>query len=111
MTRASPALTSGPPDLSGVRSMWISEHGPHGPVSPIIQKLSFLPKRCTCDGSMSVTSVHRLAASSSGSNRTADAVPLASMVSPPKTVACRRDLSRPQTLVSSSHAHWIASRL
>ena len=27
---------------AGVRSMWISEHGPHGPVSPIIQKLSFL---------------------------------------------------------------------
>ena len=29
-----------PPSPAGVRSMWISLHGPHGPVSPIIQKLS-----------------------------------------------------------------------
>ena len=27
------------------RSMWISEHGPHGPVSPICQKLSLSPRR------------------------------------------------------------------
>ena len=27
---------------AGVRSTWSSLHGPHGPVSPIIQKLSFL---------------------------------------------------------------------
>src|SRR3954465_11022684 len=43
MQRASPALTSAPwvsPD--GVRSTCSSEQGPHGPVSPIIQKLSFL---------------------------------------------------------------------
>ena len=33
------------PDLSGVRSMWISVQGPHGPVSPISQKLSFLLPR------------------------------------------------------------------
>ena len=36
--------------------MWISVHGPHGPVSPISQKLSFLLPRWMCDGSMSVTS-------------------------------------------------------
>ena len=44
MQRASPLLTSEPlVSPPGVRSTWISEHGPHGPVSPIIQKLSFLP--------------------------------------------------------------------
>ena len=32
-------LASRPP----MRSKCISEHGPHGPVSPIIQKLSFIP--------------------------------------------------------------------
>ena len=35
---------------SGVRSTCSSEHGPHGPVSPIIQKLSFL---------LPLTNVHR----------------------------------------------------
>ena len=43
MQRGSPALTNEPPvSPAGVRSTCISEHGPHGPVSPIIQKLSFL---------------------------------------------------------------------
>jgi hypothetical protein len=43
MQRASPLLTSEPPvSPAGVRSTWISEQGPQGPVSPIIQKLSFL---------------------------------------------------------------------
>jgi hypothetical protein len=32
-----------PVSPAGVRSTWISLHGPQGPVSPIIQKLSFLP--------------------------------------------------------------------
>ena len=44
MQYGEPALTSEPPvSPFSVRSMWISEHGPQGPVSPIIQKLSFLP--------------------------------------------------------------------
>ena len=44
MHRASPLFTRLPlVSPVGVRSTWISEHGPHGPVSPIIQKLSFLP--------------------------------------------------------------------
>ena len=33
---------------AGVRSTWISQHGPHGPVSPIIQKLSFLFPKTMC---------------------------------------------------------------
>ena len=46
ITRGSSWLTSAAPgtsarSASGRRSMWISEHGPQGPVSPIIQKLSF----------------------------------------------------------------------
>src|SRR3990172_4577045 len=46
-TCGSPVLTSRPPSvfflsLPGRRSMCISEHGPHGPVAPISQKLSFL---------------------------------------------------------------------
>ncbi len=65
MTRGSPALTSDPPDRSGVRSMWISEQGPQGPVSPISQKLSFRPNRSTREGWMSVTFGHNVAASSS----------------------------------------------
>ena len=38
---------SGPPSgpNAGPRSMWISLHGPHGPVSPICQKLSLSPRR------------------------------------------------------------------
>ena len=49
MHSAVPWFTSSPrvsPD--GVRSTWISEQGPHGPVSPIIQKLSFLPPLTMC---------------------------------------------------------------
>jgi hypothetical protein len=43
MHSAEPLLTSEPRvSPPGVRSTWISEHGPQGPVSPIIQKLSFL---------------------------------------------------------------------
>src|SRR5450432_4178187 len=42
MQRGSPALTSEPRvSPAGVRSTCSSEQGPHGPVSPIIQKLSF----------------------------------------------------------------------
>ena len=43
MHSGDPALTSDPAvSPFGVRSMCSSEHGPQGPVSPIIQKLSFL---------------------------------------------------------------------
>ena len=44
MQRGSFLFTSAPRvSPSGVRSMCTSEHGPHGPVSPIIQKLSAFP--------------------------------------------------------------------
>ena len=65
---------SGPPSgpNAGPRSMWISEHGPHGPVSPICQKLSLSPSRwmrssgtptCSCQiasasSSLSWTVIH-----------------------------------------------------
>src|SRR5277367_5805713 len=43
MQRESPLLTNAPLVFpAGVKSTCNSEHGPHGPVSPIIQKLSFL---------------------------------------------------------------------
>ncbi len=48
MQRGELALTSVRPLASsseGIRFRWISEQGPQGPVSPIIQKLSFLPPR------------------------------------------------------------------
>ena len=95
--------TSLPPDLSGVRSMWISVHGPHGPVSPISQKLSLLPKV------VDVVIVHA-----------GDLLPEVGRLlvarhalgaSPSKHVTCRRLLSRPHTLVSSSQAQSMASAL
>src|ERR1700679_3363984 len=49
MQRASPLFTSEPlVSPAGVRSTCNSEHGPHGPVSPIIQKLSFLLPLTIC---------------------------------------------------------------
>ena len=72
----SPCLSlSGPPSgpNSAPRSMWISLHGPHGPVSPICQKFSSSPRRwmrsigtptCSCQiasasSSLSCTVIHR----------------------------------------------------
>jgi hypothetical protein len=110
MKRSLPALTPRPlsaPSRGSVpgppRSMWISVQGPQGPVSPISQKLSFFEKGRTCDGSMSVRSRHRRAASSSAGRP--------SPASPAKTVAHRRSLGRPQTLVRSSQAQAMASSL
>ena len=34
---------SGPEDMGAVSHQWISEHRPHGPVSPIDQELSAAP--------------------------------------------------------------------
>src|SRR5664280_3145758 len=57
MQRASPLFTKLPlVSPAGVRSTWSSEHGPHGPVSPIIQKLSLrLPGTMCVNGSVSYT--------------------------------------------------------
>ena len=47
MNRSPAGSPSGPPSgpNAGPRSMWISLHGPHGPVSPACQKLSLSPRR------------------------------------------------------------------
>jgi hypothetical protein len=66
ITRASSALTRSPPFLSGVRSMWISLHGPQGPLSPISQKLSFLLPRTDALGGQVLRP--QVTASSSGSS-------------------------------------------
>ena len=110
MKRSLPALTpisgfapsagseSGPP-----RSMWISVHGPHGPVSPISQKLSHFDARSTRSGETPAFSIQMRSASSSA--------PRPSSASPSKTVTHRRSAGRPQTFVSSSQAQVIASSL
>ncbi len=65
---------------SGRRSMWISLHGPAGPVSPICQKLSLRPIAVTRDaGTPASFSQKRAASSSPGKS-----------ASPAKTVACSR---------------------
>ncbi len=89
--------------ISGPRSICISLQGPQGPVSPISQKLSFLPQARTFSASIGVTLVHKFAASSSSGSLSA--------WSPAKTVAHNRSDSIPQTSVRSSQAHWIASAL
>ena len=43
-TSGSSRLTSAEASRFPIRSKWISEHGPHGPVSPISQKFSFIGK-------------------------------------------------------------------
>ena len=42
-TLGSSMLTISGTSLPPMRSKWISVHGPHGPYSPISQKLSFIP--------------------------------------------------------------------
>ena len=75
--------------------MWISEHGPHGPVSPISQKLSFSPNRRIWSGAMSVCARHQSSASSSVVY----------------TVAHSAGLGSFHTSVSNSQAQAIASFL
>ena len=84
-----------------LRSMWISLHGPQGPVSPISQKLSFLfPRmilsagRCFNHASFASWSI---------------ATPSCSY--PSNTVAYNLSLSSLYTSVRSSHAQSMASVL
>ncbi len=72
---------------------WTSEQGPHGPVSPIAQKLSFSPRR-------RIRSAGRNCLQSS--NASSSSV---------KTVALSRSLGRPKSSVRSSQQDWIASFL
>jgi hypothetical protein len=67
---------------------WISEHGPIGPVSPIIQKLSFAPSPITRSSPKPVTRFQIARASSSGPTP-------GSFGSPPNTVTHMRDASIP----------------
>ena len=66
MQRASPLLTSAflLPRVSpaGVRSTWSSEHGPHGPVSPIIQKVVLLVAVDDVDGGVEAGGAEKWAA-------------------------------------------------
>ena len=67
ITCGCPLFTSSCPGIfflssSSLISTWISEHGPHGPVSPISQKLSFFdPSRIRFSGSKALfPSDHKL---------------------------------------------------
>src|SRR5678810_588704 len=85
----------------GRLSKCISVQGPHGPVSPISQKLSFLlPINILSSG---IHFFHSLYASSSLGNP--------SFSSPSKMVTYNLSLSNPYTLVNSSQLHSIASFL
>ncbi len=68
MYRPEPVPSSQPiSGRSGRRSTKISLHGPHGPVSPIAQKLSALPQRWTLPGDRLDSLPQRSNASSSSS--------------------------------------------
>ncbi len=75
--------------------MKISESGPHGPVSPMAQKLSSSPMRWIRSGGRPTLSIQICSASSSVS----------------WTVTQRRSPSKPKTSVSSSQAIGMASSL
>jgi hypothetical protein len=81
---------------------WISEQGPHGPVSPMAQKLSLAPSLWMRLSGMPCP-FHRAKASSSQG----------SVPSPAKTVAAQRSLSSPSHfgLVTNSQAQATASFL
>jgi len=88
---------SGPPSGPNAlpRSMWISEHGPHGPTSPICQKLSLSPSRWMRSIGTPTTSCQICSASSSLSC----------------TVIHNRSPSKPNTSVTSSQPHGMAFSL
>ena len=66
LTRCAASRSVFPSSSYPIRSKWISEHGPHGPVSPISQKLSFaLPGRTRSGGRYCS---HSSRASSSGAS-------------------------------------------
>ena len=56
-----PGPDGSPPFSKIARSviLWISEHGPHGPVSPICQKFSLSPSRKMRRGSSPMPSRHK----------------------------------------------------
>ncbi len=89
------------PAFSSAHGRWspwwkcTSEQGPHGPVSPMAQKLSFSPRRRMRSSPRPATDFQSAKASSSSV----------------KTVAFRRSLGSPSSSVSSSQQKRIASSL
>ncbi len=81
----------------------ISEQGPQGPVSPIIQKLSFLPPFTTWTFGSSPAFLKMPAQMSAASLSKSDGSPFA--LSGEYTVANIRFGGMPQTSVTSSQPH------
>jgi hypothetical protein len=103
MQRAEPALTSRRPSASSSeasRLTLISEQGPQGPVSPIIQKLSFLPPRTMWISGSSPACLKMPVQMSNASWSKTEGSPFA--VSGAYTVANIRRAGTPQTFVTSS---------
>ena len=98
---SSPGRTESSP-YSGPRSMYISEHGPQGPVAPACQKFSERGSR-TIRSSGTPVCFQSSIASSSG--------PRPSSSSPPNTVAQISSGSKPKPSIESSQPNSIASRL
>ncbi len=97
----SPAFSMSPSGpYSGPRSSRISEHGPHGPGTPIDQKLSFMPSRTIRSSGRPTRRFHKAMASRSSWN----------------TLTQSRDSSNPYPpsawlLVTRSHASSMAVSL
>ena len=108
MTRGLPVFTRSFPgtrsrSASVRRSIWISEQGPHGPVSPIIQKLSSEPKARILSFGIRVSVAQSDWASSSRSSP--------SPSSPAWTVAYSLSGDSPHWVTKSSQAQEMASFL
>src|SRR5512138_103752 len=88
--------------MSSPWKKWISEHGPHGPVSPIAQKLSFIPSLKIRSGGTPSPFQKSKASWSHGRPP-----------SPLKTVVASRSTGSPSHFgeVTNSHAHLTASFL
>src|SRR5580658_11059006 len=99
LTRARPAASSS----EGSRLTLISEQGPQGPVSPIIQKLSFLPPLTMWTAGSSPAFLNRPAQTSWASWSNSEGSPAA--LSGRYTVAKMRFGGTPQTFVTSSQPH------
>src|SRR6201996_4483254 len=95
-------------DDAGPISKKISLQGPHGPVSPIAQKLSFKPGIATTRSAAAPVAFHKSAASAS----TPSIFP-GEVSAPPKTVKYNFSTGSPNHSgdVTNSHAYAIASFL
>ncbi len=96
-----PGRSSGEP-CSTPRSMYSSEHGPHGPVGPACQKFSERGHSTIRSGE-TPSALHSSIASSSS--------PRPRPSSPSNTVTQMSSAAKPNTSRESSHANAIASAL